>query len=248
MTPRLSGSGELLGQRDDDAFGAAEVAHEVGVAVVDDLADECGAVGAEPLDGVHEVVDLGYGDSGTDGRARGLRDRFTDIPIDAAARRLAAVLQSENADAFTIYDRHGGYGHPDHVRVHDVGVRAAQLAATPVVLEATADRARIQRALRLARLVPRRPQGFDPTAFASRYLPIEEVTHQVDVRDHLGAKRAAMAAHLSQHQADAEARTLRLFLRLPQPLFRAVFGYEWFRERGRTPAENKVDDVFASLC
>ena len=28
----------------------------------------------------------------------------------------------------TTYDERGGYGHPDHIQVHDVGVRAAELA------------------------------------------------------------------------------------------------------------------------
>ena len=28
----------------------------------------------------------------------------------------------------TIYDSDGGYGHPDHIQVHRVGVRAAELA------------------------------------------------------------------------------------------------------------------------
>ena len=35
---------------------------------------------------------------------------------------------------------YGGYGHPDHVQVHRVGLRAAELAGTPVVLEATVSR------------------------------------------------------------------------------------------------------------
>ena len=40
----------------------------------------------------------------------------------------------------TVYDDHGGYGHPDHVQVHRVGVRAAELAGTPRVYESTANR------------------------------------------------------------------------------------------------------------
>lgn len=197
--------------------------------------------------GVHSVVDLGFGDSGTDGRTRGPRVSFADAPLDAAAERLAAILAAEQADALTIYDRYGGYGHPDHVRVHEVGHRAAALARTPVVLEATVDRARIQRALRLIGWLPRLPANFDAAAFANRYLPNADLTHQIDVRDHLSAKRAAMAAHASQREADGEARSLRLFLRLPPRLFRAVFGYEWFREHDRAPATPKLDDVFATL-
>ena len=33
----------------------------------------------------------------------------------------------------TVYDDNGGYGHPDHIQVHRVGVRAAELAGTPAV-------------------------------------------------------------------------------------------------------------------
>ena len=38
------------------------------------------------------------------------------------------------------YDVNGNYGHPDHVQVHRVRVRAAEPAATPQVLEATISR------------------------------------------------------------------------------------------------------------
>ena len=31
----------------------------------------------------------------------------------------------------TIYDDNGGYGHPDHIQVHRVGLRAAALAEAP---------------------------------------------------------------------------------------------------------------------
>ena len=34
-----------------------------------------------------------------------------------------------------MYDWHGGYGHPDHIQVHRVGHRAADLAGTPTRFE-----------------------------------------------------------------------------------------------------------------
>ena len=40
----------------------------------------------------------------------------------------------------TTYDWHGNYGHPDHIQVHQVGHRAAELAGTPAVYEATLNR------------------------------------------------------------------------------------------------------------
>ena len=73
------------------------------------------------------------------------------------------------------------------------------------------------------------------------------ITHRVDVRAFTDAKRAAMAAHASQASGDEGVRTLQLLLRLPGPLARRVLGREWFREPGRRPGREPLDDVFASL-
>jgi hypothetical protein len=53
-------SADLLGQGDDDARGAAEVAEQEGALVLCDLAEEFGAVGAQAVDGVVDVVDREY--------------------------------------------------------------------------------------------------------------------------------------------------------------------------------------------
>ena len=45
---------------------------------------------------------------------------FAGADLDTAARRVAAVLDEEDADVAVGYDWHGGYGHPDHVQVHRV--------------------------------------------------------------------------------------------------------------------------------
>src|SRR3546814_8370258 len=64
----------------------------------------------------------------------------TLFPYTTRFRSLAEVLREENADVLTIYDPNGGYGHPDHIQVHHVGVRAAELAGTPFVYEASTNR------------------------------------------------------------------------------------------------------------
>ncbi len=74
--------------------------------------------------GVARIEVLGYGDSGS-GPEPPPADSFVAAPIDESAARLAAILREEAADVLTIYDPLGGYGHPDHVRVHDVGRAAA---------------------------------------------------------------------------------------------------------------------------
>lgn len=196
--------------------------------------------------GCARVVSLGYADSGlrpapADG------DAFVHADVDEAAHRLADVLREERADVLTVYDRNGGYGHPDHVQVHRVGALAAALAGTPVLLEATVDRTALRRALRLVSRLPGLPAGFDPRLVDAAYTPRAELTHRVDVRGFTGPKRAAMAAHASQATADQGTRTLRVLLRLPVPVFDLVVGHEWFRQPGRVPPRRPLDDVFAGL-
>src|SRR5436853_4691571 len=88
--------------------------------------------------GVSRAEFLGYVDSGMMGTpTNDAPESFWQADIEEAAQRLAAILQEENADILTIYDDHGLYGHPDHIQVHRVGHRAAALAGTPKVYEAT---------------------------------------------------------------------------------------------------------------
>jgi LmbE family N-acetylglucosaminyl deacetylase len=198
--------------------------------------------------GVARVEVLGYADSGWSGAAGAAAEgAFARVPVERAAGELARLLVEERADVLTTYDAAGGYGHPDHVQVHRVGRRAAELAGTPVVLEATVDRRLLLRVTRpLARLARVLPLPAIPD-LAAAYTDRAALTHRVDVRDHLDAKRAALQAHASQAGADDGVRTLALLLRLPRPLARRVLGTEWFREPGRPTGGPLVDDVLASL-
>ncbi len=199
--------------------------------------------------GCARVEVLGYADSGSsaDAPAAGGFATLDPADPDGPAHRLAAILREERADVLTTYDRHGGYGHPDHVQVHRVGALAATLAGTPVVLEASVDRSLLRRVGSLLRRVPG-ARGLVPAdGFAAAYLPREELTHRVDVRAHLRAKRAALAAHHSQSVGGTGVRTVALLLRLPPGPLGLVLGREWFREVGRTTGEPLLDDVFATL-
>src|SRR5690606_28839417 len=75
--------------------------------------------------GAQRVAFLGYRDSGMMGEPSNDDEQcFWQADVDEAADRLAAILRDEDADVITIYDDHGGYGHPDHIQVHRVGVAA----------------------------------------------------------------------------------------------------------------------------
>ncbi len=206
--------------------------------------------------GVARTVHLGYADSGS---GPVLYDdppgipgspgmvRFARADLDEAAGRLAAILDEEDAAVLTTYDAAGGYGHRDHVRVHHVGARAAQLARRPPrVLQATVPRDLLVRGVRLVSRLPRVGAGLDVASYERSYSPRSEVTHRVRVHRQIGAKRASMRAHASQASADdAAVRTLGMFLRIPRPLYDLVFGQEWYVDPTHTGPV--AHDVFEGL-
>ena len=200
--------------------------------------------------GVAKIEWLGYADSGSgpvlEPNPVG-QVRFARARLEEAAERLAAILRTEQADVLLTYDRNGGYGHRDHVRVHEVGRRAAEIARTPRVLEATVPRDLLVQALRWVSKVYRFPPDFDITSFEQAYSATDEITHRIDVSRQLKAKRASMRAHASQSSGDAGDRTLAAFLRLPGPLYTLAFRREWFRDPMHPAGAPIATDILEGL-
>jgi len=198
--------------------------------------------------GVARVEHLGYADSGLGPQTQPDppgRVRLVRADVEEAAARLAVILREEGVDVLLSYDANGGYGHRDHVMVHNVGARAAELAGTPKVLEATVPRDAILRAIRVAARVYRFPPEFDPTSFERAFSPRSAITHRIDVRRYAVQKRASMSAHASQSSTDDGAdRTLAAFLRIPRPLYDVVFGREWYIDPAAKPRSRISRNVF----
>ena len=82
--------------------------------------------------GVTEWENLGYRDSDMMGRVGNLDPRnFWNADLDEAAGRLTWLVRRYRPDVMTTYNDFGGYGHPDHIRSHDVAVRAFARAGDP---------------------------------------------------------------------------------------------------------------------
>jgi LmbE family N-acetylglucosaminyl deacetylase len=193
--------------------------------------------------GAARVEFLGYVDSGMAGTPENeARGSFASADLEEAAGRLAAILREEQADVLTIYDSNGNYGHPDHVQVHRVGVRASELAETPQVLEATMNRDHLRELLETARAAGELPEEELPDLDNPDEIfgqPDAVITTRIDVRDLIDVKREAMAAHASQIAETS------FFLQMPSEMFVGSFGLEWFIRRG-APAGHRDDDVFAT--
>ncbi|WP_051276838.1 PIG-L deacetylase family protein [Marmoricola sp. URHB0036] len=202
------------------------------------------AASAEVL-GCARVVALGYADSGLHPDPADPTS-FVNQDVARCAEELAQLLRQERADVLTIYDANGGYGHPDHVQVHRVGLLAARLAETPVVLEATVPGRAFTSVLRALAFLGHPVGGSAPLGTDRVFSHPRVITHRVRVRGALLQKRAAMAAHGSQRRGGNERRAMDRFVRLPLPIFWLVFGREWYVEHGRE-APDRLDDPFASL-
>lgn len=176
--------------------------------------------------GVESLHTLAYSDSGLTG---GVADGFAHQPVDAIATRIVDITRAEGADVLIGYDAAGGYGHPDHVQVHRATREAARRLGSQVRLfEATLPREPIAQAVRMAARLHITPADFDPAEFSHAFTPRSQITHRVDVREFLAAKRDSMRAHASQASADGGTRTLAVLSSLPGPVFGALLGTEYY--------------------
>ncbi len=199
------------------------------------------AAAAEIL-GVSRVEFLGYVDSGMIGTPENdAPGCFWRAPVEEAAARLAAILGEEQADVLTAYDEHGTYGHPDHIQVHRVGLRAAELAGTPKVYMNTVNRDHLRRSMEgAAEMGVEMPDDFDPSFLDTLGVSEDRITTSVDVVPFLDAKRRAMAAHGSQISETS------FFLTMPPEQFEVGFGREWYILVG-APAGTTEDDLFTGV-
>ncbi len=185
--------------------------------------------------GVHRVAWLGYKDSGMTGWDQNSDpESFLQAPVEEAATKLADILREEHADVLTVYDWHGNYGHPDHIKVNIVGHRAAEMVGVDRVFEATMNRDHIIRIVEAAREAGALfGEDFDPNAGADDGNPLgmleSELTHAVDVSAYLAAKRESLRAHRSQ------ITDTSFFLEMPDEAFDQSFGTEWFILKGAEP-------------
>ena len=235
----------------DDSAGGGEIAGD-GACLA--AVREAELRAAAQILGAHRVEMLGYADSGMDeDPSNDDPECFWQADVEEAAAELAVILASEGADLLTCYDDQGIYGHPDHVQVHRVGVRAAALAGVGLVYEATVDRDHFAAAMPKVRAMMAElglDDGIDDDEQAEIQAEIDagglgvdsaSITHRVDVSAAAAEKQAAMAAHASQIPADS------FFLQLPPEAFDLIFGVEWYRRRDPRPGGATGADLLASL-
>ncbi|WP_448851218.1 N-acetyl-1-D-myo-inositol-2-amino-2-deoxy-alpha-D-glucopyranoside deacetylase [Corynebacterium sp. 335C] len=141
-----------------------------------------------------------YRDSGMAGSATNDDPRCLVQAGDAAVEDLVAELGALRPHLVVTYDADGGYGHPDHVRAHEITVeacarlRAADDDALYRTLWAVTDREALAAGLDAITAVP---EGWTRAGVDDIASGVGQIAVELDDAD-VAAKVAAMAAHATQ--------------------------------------------------
>ena len=188
-------------------------------------------------------------------------DAFWQADLDEAVRELVAVVREVRPQVVVTYDENGGYGHPDHIQAHRVTVGAFDAAGDPDYAPELGEPWRADKLYWTA--VPRSAlqagidllrEAGDTTGFFGVEraedlpfgVPDEVITTEVDGRDHLDAKVAAMRAHASQIAVDGP------FFALSNNVGQRAFGLEHYvlvrGERGPASGpDGRESDLFGAV-
>lgn len=186
------------------------------------------------LAGVHF---LGYRDSGMAGTADNAHaESLHSAPLDEVAQRILGYVDRIKPDSILTHDQYGGYGHPDHIKLHQAVMRAYELrygvewralpnglwavarpasAAPPRLYFATIPKTVVKLGVRVLPFFRQDPRKFgrnkdiDLVQIASWDLP---TTTKVNTRQFARVKQEASACHASQ-QPPQSNRLVRLLFR-----------------------------------
>ncbi len=169
----------------------------------------------------------------------------------ADAAELTAVLAEEivafDPQVIVTYDVDGGYGHPDHRRVHEISRRAIPVAAEQLghrfkVYEVVTQRSALIAGLAAVDHVPagwRRPAVGELPSY-----PDDQVHAAVDVSAVYAAKVAALAAHATQITVAGSGTEFVLSNNVVQP----ISAVEHFRRVTPEPVPGELEtDLFQGL-
>jgi len=191
-------------------------------------------------------------DSGMMGTPQNARpDVFWKADLDEAANELVKVILEIKPQVLITYDEFGGYGHPDHIKAHQVAMRASEIASQQgwqisKIYWNTMPRSVIQMGIDKMKEVGSEffgAESADDLPFAK---PDELVTSVVNAPEYVVQKLAAMKAHATQISVDGP------FFALSNNLGLSVWADEYYtlvRGEASEPFDDKGReiDLFAGI-
>ncbi len=220
------------------------------------------ACAAEKL-GIRRVITLGYRDSGMMGSAANDHpNSLWQADRTALVGQIVRVIREVRPQVVVTFDPYGGYGHPDHIAIHQATVSAFHEAGEgdrypEQIAQGLAPyrpaklyymlipRSMIRLAVILTRLIGRDPRrmgrnrDLDMQAILDAALPIHT---RIDVRAAYDASLEAYACHASQQGHG-------LGLPLPRVVVRQILGWQTFHRAWPEVSNGRTleRDLFAGL-
>lgn len=242
VTCTLGEEGEIIPGR--LAQLAAGQADQLGGYRVGELRSACTALRVTEhryLGGIGCWRDSGMaGDPANDNRRSLVRGSF-----ETQTAALAAIIAEQRPQVVVTYDAFGGYGHPDHIRAHDLTMAAAAGdSGVARVFHAVHSLAATETGLRELGALDRLPFRL-PEPEERHVTEDESIDVAVDIEPYLSAKLAALRAHATQVSVWQGDEPGELSYALSNNIAQPVLGAEHFvlASGGRGTG----DDLFGGL-
>jgi N-acetyl-1-D-myo-inositol-2-amino-2-deoxy-alpha-D-glucopyranoside deacetylase len=229
---------------------AAEAGDQLGGYRVGELRSACAALGVTD----HRFLGaMGrWRDSGMVGEPPNQHPRaFIRGEVDQQVAALAEVIAEVRPQVLVSYDANGGYGHPDHIRAHQITMAAADSAGSAAfrvsrVFHAVQSKAAVDAGVRGLAELPDLPFRL-PEPGELAVTDDELITTVVNIRAQLPAKLRALRAHATQvsvwESAEQPASwAYALSNLIAQPVVAAEYYTLAFG-----PAEGAATDLFGGL-
>ena len=198
--------------------------------------------------GVSELIFLNYRDSGMVGTSENEDPAaFINAPAEEVVPEIVRIIREFRPEIVITFEPNGGYGHPDHIAIHQHTVAAFHRAGGPRYMPELAPVWQPQRLFYTA--IPSsfflevrdkmRALGMDTSDLdrfeeSSEQWPDEQVHAVIDVSEWIDAKWEALYCHRTQFGPN------NLFRRLPEGTMKQMMGKEHYALAWPEPEEGLV--------
>ena len=194
---------------------------------------------AAEIIGYDEVVMLGYRDSGMAGSEANANPlSFARAPHDEAVGRVVEVVRRTRPQVMVIYgDDQSGYPHPDHLRVHEIGLAAFDAAADSALYPEIGPAWQVNKLYYTVFSVARFRQVHEKflelgleSPFDEQWrkrwdgVPSEPISASVDISDFADVRREALLAHATQVDPKSP-----FWFGLPPEVMRSIHPFDDYR-------------------
>jgi len=206
--------------------------------------------------GVKQLFFLDYRDSGMDGTPENRDPRaFINAPAAEVVAKLVEIIRRVKPDIVVTFEPNGGYGHPDHIAIHNHTVAAFHASADPArnpdlgptwhaqrLFYSAIPRSFFREMVAQMKALGEDTSDFDRFEAEGRGWPDEMVNVRINVAATVDAKWEALECHRTQFGPG------NLFRRLPKDKIKKLMSREYFALAWPAPQPGmQLPDLFSGL-